>query len=62
MALLVDLELAWIPVRVSVHGRLELPQSAVFQPIVPARVKPLPALVDELNLTKSHNLTKVYSG
>ena len=47
MILLVDLEVAQIPVGVAVCRRLELPRGAVFQPIVPARVEPLLVFVDE---------------
>jgi len=43
--LLVYLEVARLPVRVSLGGRFELPRNAPLQPIVLARIQPLAVLV-----------------
>jgi len=63
MILLVDLEVARIPVGVPVRRRLELPRGAVFQPIVPARVELLPIVNEVVSLVNGiwfsrHGLTR----
>jgi len=47
VVLLINLEVARLPVRVASRGRFELPRNAPLQPIVPARIQPLAVLVDE---------------
>lgn len=60
MVLLVDLEVARVPVGVPMRGRVELLQGVVLQHIVPARVESLPVLVNEPNAVPIREMTLTY--